>query len=124
MAADDRVRVRRVYEDPVASDGVRVLVDRLWPRGVSKEAAAVDRWLRDVAPSDALRRWYSHDRQRFDEFAERYRAELRQEPGSSALPWLLEQVRGGRHVTLLTATRDVEHAHAQVLAGLLRATRA
>ncbi|TAM85791.1 MAG: DUF488 family protein [Jatrophihabitans sp.] len=109
----DEVRVKRVYDEPEASDGSRVLVDRVWPRGISKEKAAVDRWAKDVAPSTELRRWYGHDPDKFTEFAQRYRAELR---GSAALEQL-RQVSG--RLTLVTATRAVDISQAAVLATLL-----
>jgi uncharacterized protein YeaO (DUF488 family) len=110
------VEVRRVY-DP-GETGYRVLVDRLWPRGITKDRAALDDWLEDAAPSTDLRRWYGHRVERFDEFARRYRAELRQAPASAAVDRLVE-LAGDQPVTLLTATRDVEHSGARVLQQLL-----
>ena len=108
-------QVRRVYADDDRNDeGYRVLVDRLWPRGVTKADAALDEWLKDAAPSTELRRWYSHDVQRFEEFARRYRAELRRRPAADAVERLLE-LAGTETVTLVTATRDVEHSGARVL---------
>lgn len=112
------VNVKRVYDDPSPADGKRVLVDRLWPRGLRKENAAIDLWLRDVAPSPELRRWYSHDPARFGEFAERYRAELTDTARAAALAELREYVSTGP-VTLLTAVRDLRYAHSAVLAGIL-----
>ncbi|HEU4542782.1 MAG TPA: DUF488 family protein [Jiangellaceae bacterium] len=112
------MNVKRVYDDREPGDGHRVLVDRLWPRGLRKDDAAVDVWLRDVAPSDELRRWYNHDPARFGEFADRYRAELADPTRTAALAQLRELDDAGP-VTLLTATRDVAHAHATVLAGVL-----
>ncbi len=110
-----RIDVRRVYEaDLATSTSHRVLVDRLWPRGVSKAAAPVDEWLKDVAPSTELRRWYGHDVSRFDEFARRYRAELTQPPASDIVA-RLARIAEREHVTLVTATRDVEHSGATVL---------
>jgi uncharacterized protein YeaO (DUF488 family) len=116
------VELRRVYDDGGA--GRRVLMDRLWPRGVSKIEAALDEWLKDVAPSIELRRWYGHRVERFEEFAHRYRAELRQPPASVALSRLVELIRT-EPITLVTATRDVEHSGARVLEKLLssRASR-
>lgn len=108
-------QVRRIYEAPSDDDGRRVLVDRVWPRGVRKADAALDDHLGDVAPSTELRRWYGHDPDRFEEFRRRYLAELDEEPAAGALAALVEQARAGR-VTLLTATRDVEHSQARVLA--------
>jgi uncharacterized protein YeaO (DUF488 family) len=107
------VAVRRIYDAPSGGD-YRVLVDRLWPRGIKRSDAALDEWLQDAAPSTELRRWYGHDVDRFAEFARRYRAELRQPPGADAVHHLVE-VRRTRAVTLLTATRDVEHSGATVL---------
>jgi uncharacterized protein YeaO (DUF488 family) len=106
------INLRRVYDDRDA--GYRVLVDRLWPRGITKADAALDEWLQDAAPSTELRRWYGHDGARFGEFARRYRAELRHAPASIAVRHLLELAQT-RTVTLLTATRDVEHSGARVL---------
>lgn len=116
------VDVRRVYDDATGRDGYRVLVDRLWPRGVAKTALRFDTWSKDIAPSSELRRWFGHDPSRFDEFSRRYRAELRQQPAAQAVSDVLEAARGSTLV-LLTATRDVEHSGAQVLARHLRARR-
>lgn len=104
--------------------GYRVLVDRLWPRGLTKAEVALDEWLTDAAPSRDLRRWYGHRVERFKEFARRYRAELRHPPASAAVDRLVELARE-QPVTLLTATRDVEHSGALVLHQLLirRASR-
>ena len=112
------VQVRRVYDPPEASDGQRVLVDRLWPRGLSKEAAALDEWLRDVAPSNELRKWYGHDPKLFDEFKKRYRAELAKPPAAEALASLRELCQRGP-VTLLTASKALDISQAAVLADLL-----
>jgi uncharacterized protein YeaO (DUF488 family) len=114
------VRVGRIYEPPGAADGSRVLVDRVWPRGVSKASARLDRWAKEVAPSTELRVWYGHVPARFDEFSERYRDELAQPDRAAALDELRELLRRAP-VTLLTATRDMEHTHALVLAEVLRA---
>jgi uncharacterized protein YeaO (DUF488 family) len=119
MAAPSHVRLRRVYEPPDPSDGRRVLVDRLWPRGLSKNAAALDEWLKTVAPSDELRRWYGHQPEKFAEFARRYGQELQDPERAGALEHLRQLAKPGP-VTLLTATRDVEHSEAAVLAELLR----
>ncbi|MFH8447986.1 DUF488 domain-containing protein [Streptomyces fungicidicus] len=112
------VRVRRVYEPPEPDDGVRVLVDRLWPRGLAKDAARVDEWPKALTPSTELRRWYHADDRPYEEFRERYEAELAA-PGAAEL---LERVRGlagEGPVTLLTASRSPETSHAEVLARLL-----
>jgi uncharacterized protein YeaO (DUF488 family) len=117
MATDrpGRVEVRRVYDiGTPRSHGYRVLVDRLWPRGISKADAAVDEWLKDAAPSTELRRWYRHEVPRFEEFAHRYRAELTRPPAAAAVEHLAA-IAEHQHLTLVTATRDVEHSGAEVL---------
>jgi uncharacterized protein YeaO (DUF488 family) len=116
------VRARRVYEEPEPDDGRRVLVDRLWPRGLSKDKADLDEWLKDVAPSDELRRWYGHDPDKFAEFERRYKAELKEPGRAEALRHLADEVAAGP-VTLLTATRDLERSQAEVLVRLLRSKR-
>lgn len=112
------VEVRRVYGESAAGAGGRgehrILVDRLWPRGIAKAAATWEEWAKDVAPSTELRRWYGHDVERWDEFVTRYRAELAQPPASDALARLEELAAAGKLV-LLTATKDVEHSAAWVL---------
>jgi uncharacterized protein YeaO (DUF488 family) len=113
------VRARRVYEQAEPSDGRRVLVDRLWPRGLSKDKAHLDEWLKAVAPSDELRRWYGHQPARFAEFRRRYEAELEEPERAEALHHLSDEARSGP-LTLLTATKDLEHSEAAVLAQLLR----
>ncbi|MGV9589998.1 DUF488 domain-containing protein [Streptomyces tendae] len=113
MAA--RVGYRRIYESPTPQDGKRVLVDRLWPRGMSKEKAGLDEWLRDVAPSTDLRRWYHHDPERYDEFRRRYYAELEDSDHEAALE-RLRALSADAKVTLLTATKDVDHSEAAALA--------
>ncbi|MER7195106.1 DUF488 domain-containing protein [Streptomyces flaveolus] len=109
------ITYRRVYEEPSPRDGKRVLVDRLWPRGVSKEAAHLDKWLKDVAPSTGLRRWYHHDPERFAEFRRRYVAELDDPEHEQAVQELRDLMAHDR-VTLLTATKDADHSEAAVLA--------
>jgi uncharacterized protein YeaO (DUF488 family) len=104
--------VRRIYDD--GATGYRVLIDRLWPRGVKKSDADLDEWLKDAAPTTELRRWYGHDPELFTEFARRYRAELRRPPASDAVGHLLE-LASTQPVVLLTATADVEHSGARVL---------
>lgn len=116
--AAGQVLVRRVYELPDKTDGVRVLVDRLWPRGLSKDAADLDLWLKDVAPSTELRKWYSHDPAKFAGFSSRYRQELAEPPAADALDQLRALAAAGR-VTLLTATKDAAHSEAAVLAEVL-----
>lgn len=117
MQAD--IRVRRVYDGPSTNDGTRVLVDRVWPRGLTKADARLDEWAKDVAPSTELRKWYGHDPGRFEEFRRRYTAELDQPAPRAALERLRSRA-GDRPLTLLTATRDVDHSQAAVLADLLR----
>jgi uncharacterized protein YeaO (DUF488 family) len=108
------IELQRIY-DALGHDGAyRVLVDRLWPRGVSKVNAALDEWEKDVAPSDELRRWYGHDPERFAEFRKQYHAELRRSPAAGAMQHLLD-IAGRQDLLLLTATRDVEHSGARVV---------
>ena len=115
------IRVRRVYEESSPEDGARVLVDRVWPRGMRKDAARLDEWAKDVAPSAELRTWYHHDPAKFDEFRRRYTAELAQ-PGAREALARLRALAADRPVTLLTATKDLDLSQAAVLAGLLRET--
>lgn len=114
-----KVRVRRVYEEPERGDGTRVLVDRIWPRGLTKARAALDEWCKDVAPSGELRKWYDHDPARFEDFGRRYRAELEDPRRAQALAHLRELAQD-QPLTLLTATRQPEISEAAVLAELLR----
>jgi uncharacterized protein YeaO (DUF488 family) len=114
------IRTKRIHDPADADDGTRVLVDRLWPRGVRKADAAVDHWLRDVAPSPELRRWFGHDPQRFDDFAHHYRAELDERPDAVAE---LTDLADAGPVTLLYAARDRDCNHARVLAEYLRELR-
>jgi uncharacterized protein YeaO (DUF488 family) len=120
-AAQD-VRIKRIYDDPDGADGYRALVDRLWPRGVTKTRAALDAWLVELAPSSALRQWFMHEPGRFAEFARRYRAELRTQRRA------LDELRARsakQRVTLLYGARDPRVNHAAVLRDvLLRSTRA
>ncbi len=109
-----RVWLRRAYEMPASNDGYRALVDRLWPRGVSREQIKIDAWPKDVAPSSALRQWYGHRPERWHEFRERYLRELDAEPAAAALNDLVHRARTGR-VTLVFGARDVDHSHAQVI---------
>ena len=114
------VRVRRVYEEPSAADGTRVLVDRIWPRGLRKDAIRLDDWAKDAAPSGELRTWYGHDPAKFSEFRQRYLQELAGSTQRAALGRLRALAAAGRPVTLLTATRDLDHSQAAVLAQLQR----
>lgn len=113
------MRVRRVYDPPEPADGFRVLVDRLWPRGLTKEAARVDLWARELAPSHGLRRWFGHDPSRWEEFRRRYREELQRPEVQEALAELVKRARAG-NVTLLFGARDERHNNAVVLAEVLR----
>jgi len=113
------VQVRRVYEDLGRHDDVRVLVDRIWPRGVTKERADLDEWCKDVAPSTELRKWYGHEPKRFEEFTRRYRAELKNQERAEALKHL-EDLAKHETLTLLTATKDPDISEAAVLADLIR----
>ncbi|MBS1697913.1 MAG: DUF488 family protein [Actinobacteria bacterium] len=117
---DAAVRVRRIYDPPEPDDGARVLVDRLWPRGVSKERADLREWCKDVAPSTALRQWYAHDPEKFAEFARRYRAELEEPAPAAALAGLRALVQRGP-VTLLTAAKRSDISEATVLQEVLGA---
>jgi uncharacterized protein YeaO (DUF488 family) len=110
------IRLKRVYADPSPQDGLRVLVDRLWPRGLTKERAAVDLWLKDVAPSTELRQWFGHDPAKWKGFQARYRKELRENNDSFSL---LKQKCKGHTVTLLYGARDEEHNEAMVLKVIL-----
>jgi uncharacterized protein YeaO (DUF488 family) len=112
----NKATVVRVYDPPAG--GTRVLVDRVWPRGISKEAAHLDLWLKDVAPSTALRQWYGHDPEKFEEFRHRYEAELAEPPTSDALR-RLGDLATTEPLVLVTATKDVPHSHAAVLAELI-----
>ena len=110
------IRLKRAYEKPAPDDGLRVLVERLWPRGLSKEHAAVDLWIKDVAPSPELRRWFNHDPARWGEFQKRYRAELRQ--NKDVVDELRQKCQGGT-VTFVYAARDEQHNGALVLRAFL-----
>lgn len=112
-------RIKRIYASPAPEDGLRVLVDRLWPRGLSKEAAAVDEWLRDIAPSTALRKWFHADPGRWTEFTGRYRAELRSAEPAAALEKLRAMGRDHETVTLLFASREERRNHASLLVEIL-----
>ena len=112
------VALKRVYEPPEPTDGTRVLVERLWPRGLSKARAQVDLWLKEVAPSPELRTWYGHDPAKFAEFRRRYEAELAAEPARAALARLRELAQH-EQVTLVVAAHDLEHSTAPVVRDLL-----
>ncbi|SCE67049.1 Uncharacterized conserved protein YeaO, DUF488 family [Micromonospora coriariae] len=113
------VTLRRVYDDLSPDDGVRVLVDRVWPRGLTKEAVHFDEWVKHIAPSTPLRRWYGHQPERFVEFRRRYLIEL-QDVQSQATIERLRKLARTTPITLLTASKDIEHSQAAVLIDLLR----
>jgi uncharacterized protein YeaO (DUF488 family) len=121
MATD--IRVRRVYDDPQPADGARVLVDRVWPRGMRKDAAHLDDWAKDAAPSSELRTWYHHDPAKFGEFRSRYLGELAAPAAQAAVDRLRDMAATGP-VTLLTATRETDISQAAVLADVLRGSHA
>jgi uncharacterized protein YeaO (DUF488 family) len=118
MSPQLHVQIRRIYDPPQTSDGKRVLVDRLWPRGVSKGRAHLDEWCKEIAPSTALRQWYGHEPGRYAEFARRYRAELADSDHAPAVAHLRELARSST-LTLLTATKEPQISEAQVLEDLL-----
>lgn len=119
MVSKHEVKVGRAYDEPTSEDGGRVLVDRIWPRGLSKERADLDEWCKLVAPSTGLRKWYQHDPDKFDEFARRYGAELKDPERAEALAHLRELAKH-RTLTLLTASKRSDISEAAVLADLLR----
>jgi len=106
------IRIKRAYEPPGKDDGLRILIDRLWPRGLSRNALKLDAWVKHLAPSNALRQWYKHDPEKFAEFRQRYLAELKAQ--GEALAELRATVKG-RVITLLTATKELDLSHATVL---------
>jgi uncharacterized protein YeaO (DUF488 family) len=118
MASPHDVNVRRIYEAPHVSDGTRILVDRLWPRGLSKEKAQLDQWCKELAPSPQLRKWYAHDPQLFEEFSRRYRTELEAPEAAAALARLRNLADRGP-LTLLTATKEPGISEAAVLYALI-----
>ncbi|BCS91317.1 MAG: uroporphyrin-III methyltransferase [Candidatus Micrarchaeota archaeon] len=106
------IKLKRVYDDMEASDGIRILVDRLWPRGLRKYTNKIDIWIKDVAPSDDLRKWFAHDPNKWDEFKVRYKEELK---SNNALKKLLNIIKENEIVTFLYASSDREHNNAVVL---------
>jgi uncharacterized protein YeaO (DUF488 family) len=106
------IDLKRVYDPPAGSDGHRILVDRIWPRGITKAELRIDAWLKDLAPSAYLRKWFGHDPAKWDEFKQRYARELEQRP--EALDELVEKARAG-HVTLVFGARDTQHNNAVAL---------
>jgi uncharacterized protein YeaO (DUF488 family) len=117
VTASTSITLRRVYDEPQADDGARILVDGLWPRGLSKHAAHLDAWFKDVAPSAELRRWYGHDPEKFEEFRRRYLVELKEPTRAAALAELRTQAERGL-VSVLTATKNAAISHAAILVDL------
>ncbi len=109
------IRRKRAYDAPSETDGFRVLVDRLWPRGVSKEDLRIDAWEKDIAPSVELRRWFDHDAERWHEFSKRYREELETARTASSIESVIAAAANAQAITLVYAAKDVEHNHAIVL---------
>jgi uncharacterized protein YeaO (DUF488 family) len=107
-----KLQIKRVYEQPDKEDGIRILVDRLWPRGLTKERASIDLWLRDIAPSTELRQWFGHDPKKWEEFKQRYFHELKE---NDKQVWLLQQEIKKGSVTLVYGAKDVAHNEALVL---------
>jgi uncharacterized protein YeaO (DUF488 family) len=118
-----RLTVKRAYDKPVREDGTRVLVDRLWPRGLTKEAAAVDLWLRELAPSNELRKWYHENREAWTFFRRQYSRELRKPEATQALRHLYELMSGNKPVTLLFASTNLEHNNAVALKEMVEGGR-
>ena len=112
-----KIEIKRVYEEPEKEDGFRILVDRLWPRGLTKEKAKVDLWLKEIAPTTELRKWFAHDPEKWAEFKKRYLAELKE--NKEALSKIKEEMKKG-NVTLLYAAKDEAHNEAQVLLNKLK----
>ena len=106
------LQIKRVYETPSPEDGMRILVERLWPRGLTREKAAIDLWMKDIAPSAELRKWFAHDPAKWKAFKEKYRKEL---ASNKALDKLIEYINSKDTVTFLYSTKDTEHNNAQVL---------
>jgi uncharacterized protein YeaO (DUF488 family) len=113
------VAIKRAYEEAWAEDGYRVLVDGLWPRGMSKAQLEIDEWMREIAPSAALRKWYGHKPEKWEEFRKKYRQELLRPPRKALLDALVERARKGQ-VTLVFGARDAEHSNAAVIAEVIR----
>jgi uncharacterized protein YeaO (DUF488 family) len=106
------IKIKRIYDEATPADGYRVLVDRVWPRGMKKESAAIDEWAKDIAPSTELRKWFNHDPERWAEFQKKYKAELKKNP---ALESFTASLKGKKTVTLIYSAKDEEHNQAVVL---------
>ncbi|MCL4449352.1 MAG: DUF488 family protein [Actinobacteria bacterium] len=117
------VEIKRIYEPASPKDNIRLFIDRLWPRGITKSNDLFDEWVKDIAPSSQLRKWYGHNRNLFPEFANRYRQELQQPPAKTALEYILKKFANSTNtgtITLLTATREVDISAAAVLRQVLQ----
>lgn len=112
MSAQHRLQIKRVYDPPEEKDGFRVLVDRLWPRGLKKETACIDVWMKEIAPSPTLRKWFNHMPEKWEQFSREYEQELKQ---AKAVKTLLLYIRSHKKTTLLYAARDNAHTHALIL---------
>ena len=116
------LQIKRIYEPPEKNDGFRILVDRLWPRGVKKEDAKVDVWMKEAGPTTALRKWFNHEPEKWQEFSRRYKAELKHlETVSELVKELIEAVKKNKKVTLLYGAKDENHNQALVLQEFLKA---
>jgi len=111
------IAIKRVYEADAAKDGYRILVDRLWPRGIKKEDAHVDKWLKDIAPSTALRKWFNHEADKWEQFVRKYRSEIK---ASEALDELRSEIAKHKKITLLYAAKDEDHNNAAALLRILK----
>jgi uncharacterized protein YeaO (DUF488 family) len=116
--AKKEIRIKRIYDPPQKSDGFRLLIDRLWPRGIKKAEAAIDLWLKEIAPSSALRRWFSHDPKKWPEFQQRYMQELKEK--SELITFILGKA-SKQPITLLYSAKDTQYNNAQVLQAFLKA---
>lgn len=112
------IKIKRIYDTPDENDGCRILVDRLWPRGISRNKANIDLWLKDIAPSDELRKWYSHDVKKFNDFSKKYKQELKDK--SDLLKQLKKLEKDHKTITLLFSAKDVSHNNAVVLRNYIR----
>ncbi|MBS1813620.1 MAG: DUF488 domain-containing protein [Acidobacteria bacterium] len=113
------IQIKRAYEAPSKSDGFRVLVDRLWPRGISKEDLSIKMWAKSIAPSSELRKWFNHDPSRWSEFSKRYRHELKSADARHAMEDVLQAAQGSSSITLVYGAKDTEHNQAVVLQSVL-----
>ena len=108
-----KIELKRIYDNPAGSDGTRVLVDKLWPRGISKEDAKLDKWWKEITPSDELRKWFDHDPEKWENFREQYREELKNK--KEEIREFLEEIDQRKRLTLLYGAKDEKHNHARVL---------